>query len=238
MIRQVYAAMDKLSGTTLESCRLIDKAMDRWVAMGNGKRPDHLVTYISGFNQSFITLPGCLCIGTDNYLGSESPFYQGLSIPVYIRKNMNPENLPADAVRAWLYSELPGLSAEGNFLDRMIYEGKVYYIAEKLLPGTSQENLFHYTKDQLLWCKNQELAMWKFLAEENVLFSTDRLRIRKYMDEAPFTRDFGNESPGKTGIWIGYRIVCSFMKSTGTSLKELINITEAKEILSASKYHP
>ncbi|MCX6223577.1 MAG: hypothetical protein NTV01_02280 [Bacteroidia bacterium] len=238
LIRRVYSEVAKSAGSYLKSCREIDDALGRWATLAGGKRPDNLITYISGFNQSFITLPGCLGIGVDNYLGSESPLYQGLGIPVYIRKNMKPDNLPADAVRAWLYSELPGPAAEGGFLDRMIYEGKVHYIAGKLLPKLSEEQLFHYTNEQLRWCREQERAMWKYLAEQKILFSTDRLTTRKFLEEAPFTRAFGNESPGKVGVWIGYRIIGSYVKSNGITLKDLMNTMSAKEILSGSKYHP
>lgn len=238
MIREVYSAVEKSAGSYQESCREIEEALTRWSVLTGNKGPDHLVTFLSGFNQSFITLPGCLGIGVDNYLGSESPFYQSLGIPAYVRKNRNPENLAADAVRAWLYSEIPGPGTEGGFLDRMIFEGKLYYIAGKLLPDLSEENLFHYTEAQMRWCRTQERAMWEYLAEQKVLFSTDRLTIRKFMDEAPFTRDFGNESPGRAGIWIGYRIVSSYMKASGLNLRDLPGITGAKEILSAAKYHP
>ena len=238
LIRHVYSEVDKSAGLYQESCRDIDEALGRWGTLTGKKVPVYLITFISGFNQSFITLPECLGIGVDNYLGSGSPFYQGLGIPAYIRKHMNPENLAADAVRAWLYSEIPGPAADGGFLERMIYEGKIYYLASKLLPKTSDERLFHYSKEQLGWCRAQENAMWKYLAEQKILFSTDRLTIRKFIEEAPFTRDFGNESPGRVGVWVGYRIVSSYVKATGINLRDLIGKTGAKEILSGSKYHP
>jgi hypothetical protein len=238
IIRKIYTEIDKSEAVYLTYCRDIEKAMDKLVVVSGLPRPDALVTYLSGFNQSFVTLPGILGIGIDSYLGSDSPYYQSLKIPAYIRKNMNPENLPADAVRAWLYGEIPGPAAEGGFLDRMIFEGKLYYIAKKTLPKVSEANLFHFTDQKIQWCEEQEGAMWKYLAEQKILFSTDRLTIRKFMDEAPFTRDFGNESPGRVGTWIGYRIVSSYMKATGVDIQTLIGITNPKEILSGSKYHP
>jgi hypothetical protein len=238
LIRQIYREVDESSDLYLGYCRDIDQAMNKLVEISGLPKPDAIVTYLSGFNQSFVTLPGILGIGLDSYLGSESPYYQGLRIPEYIRKNMNPENLPADAVRAWLYGEIPGPAEEGGFLDRMIFEGKLNYIAKKILPKVSEENLFHYTEQKLQWCKEQEKAMWKYLAEQKILFSTDRLTIRKFMDEAPFTRDFGNESPGRVGTWIGYRVVSSYMKASGVDIQTLIGITNPKEILSGSKYHP
>ncbi len=238
LIRQVFAEVSKSEEILNIKLSETVQALDRWSEISETRQTGHVVTYISGFNQSFITLPDVLGIGVDNYMGSGSRFYQGLGIPAYIRQYMNPENLPADAVRAWLYSELAGPDPESGFLERMIYEGKVYYIVSKLLPEISTENLFHYSGKQLKWCLEQEKPMWRYLAEQKVLFSSERLTIRKFIEEAPFTRDFGNESPGRVGTWIGYRIVSSYMKSSGLNIKDLIGATNAKQILSASKYHP
>jgi hypothetical protein len=238
VIRKVYDDIQLHDPEFKPAFRLIARAINEWAGLSGRKPPTYLVTYLSGFNQSFITLPDCLGIGIDNYLGSDYPFYANLGIPVYIRRNMNPGNLAPDAVRAWLYSEIPGPSADGNFLDRMIYEGKIYYLAHKLLPRVSEESLLHYNKEQLNWCKDNEKAMWKFLAEQKVLFSTDRMTVRKYIDEAPFTRDFGNDSPGRTGIWIGYRIVSRYMKRSKIDVKGLIGNNSSREILSGSDYHP
>ena len=236
LVREVYAEVEKSDAVFQKKYIEIQQALDKWSDITGSRRVDYLVPFLSGFNQSFISLPGLLAIGIDNYLGSDKRYYQDLGIPAYIRINKNPENLVADAVRAWLYSEIP--APEGGFLERMIYEGKIYYLARKLLPEISEENLFHYSEKQVEWCHQQERAMWKYLAEQKILFSTDRLTTRKFMDEAPFTRDFGNDSPGRAGIWIGYRIVSSYMKTSGLELKSLPGITNAKEILSGSKYHP
>lgn len=238
LIRNLYHEVEKSAGLFQESCQQVYEALDRLEPLTGQKGPGFLVTFISGFNQSFITLRGCMGIGVDNYLGTESWYYAGLGIPLYLRKNMNPANITADAVRAWLYSELPAPADEGGFLDRMIYEGKLYYIASKLLPKHSDQYLFHYSDKQLRWCLDQEKAMWKYMAEQKILFSTDRLNVRKFIEEAPFTRDFGNDSPGRVGIWIGFRIVSSYVKASGISLRDLIGMTNSKEILSGSKYHP
>jgi len=238
VIKNTYTDISKLSDRFRPCFQEIDRALDQWRLIPGNKRPEYLVTYLSGFNQSFITLPGILGIGLDNYLGSESLYYQQLGIPMYIRRSMSPANLSADAVRAWIYSELPQPGMQGDFLERMIYEGKVYYLASKMLTSADPESLFHYSKEQLKWCRDHEQAMWEYLAEQKVLFSNERMTIRRYIDEAPFTRDFGNESPGRVGVWIGYQVINSYMKKTGASMEALIKESNAKTILASAKYHP
>ena len=63
--------------------------------------------------------------------------------------------------------------------------------------------------------------MWQYLIEKDLLFSTDQLTIRKLTGEAPFTSYFTNESPGRAAVWIGFRIVESYMvKNPDISLEE------------------
>jgi len=197
-----------------------------------------LVSFISGFNQSFVTLPGILGLGLDNYLGSDTEYYQQLGIPKYIRQTMGPEYLRVDAVRAWILSEIPPPSGLNTLLDHMIYEGKILFLLNESLKLKSENTTFRYSEEQLVWCLENEASMWEFIIENEFLYSTNRLLINRLTKEAPFIREFGPESPGRAGSWIGYRIVQSFMKRSGTSAPDLLMIEESKEILSESRYRP
>jgi hypothetical protein len=207
--------VEQNSSLISSSLRIAEEALSRIPAEWPGLEQPLLVTYIGGFNQSFAALPGILAIGLENYLGDTCSLYQSLGIPAYLRARMKPENIPADAVRAWIYSGLEPVTPEQGFLDHMVYQGKAYWLLKKLLPRISDEDLFQFSREQVTWCKENEKAMWRFLAEKEILFSTDRMTIRRFFEEAPFTREFGNESPGRTGAWIGYRMLCSYIKTTG-----------------------
>ena len=81
--------------------------------------------------------------------------------------------------------------------------------------------------------------MWQYLIEKNLLFNTDMLTIRKLTGEAPFTSFFTNESPGGAAVWIGFRIVESYMmKNATTSLDDLMKSTDIQQILEKAKYNP
>ena len=86
--------------------------------------------------------------------------------------------------------------------------------------------------------KISTIAMWKFLIEKEYIFSTDALLIRRLTGEAPFSRDFGNDSPPRTASWIGYQIVKKMMSREKVSLNDLIYTLTPKEILSLSAYRP
>lgn len=197
-----------------------------------------LVTYLSGFNESFITLPGLLGVGLDKYLGSDCSWYKELRIPEYIRSRMNPENLASDAMKAWLMSELEPPALGSSFLDHLLYHGKIQYLLQESLPRIPKHIHFHFTEEQLKWCEEHEQEMWRYLAENRILFSTERMMIRKFHEDAPFTSDFGHDSPGKTGCWIGYQVIHSYLKATRQGPEVLFEEINSQEILSKSRYRP
>jgi uncharacterized protein YjaZ len=81
--------------------------------------------------------------------------------------------------------------------------------------------------------------MWQYLIEHDLLFVTDQFTIRKLIDEAPFTSYFTNQSPGKAGVWLGFRIVESYMnRNPEIKLEDLMKNTDFQKILEDSKYSP
>ncbi len=197
------------------------------------------ITYISGFNQSMVTTDTILGISLDKYLGQQSQFYQMLGLPRYMRQKMSREFIPADCARAWALTQYPfNDTIDNSLLAHIIYQGKVIHFVKSLLPDEADSLVFGLTSEQLEWCKKFEPHMWEYIISKKHLFSSDFQLIKKYIDEAPFTKDFGQKSPGRAVIWIGYRIVDQYVKKTGTSLSQLMNNNNYQQILKISKYKP
>jgi hypothetical protein len=89
------------------------------------------------------------------------------------------------------------------------------------------------------FCRNNESQMWQYLIENDLLFNSDQLTIRKLTGEAPFTSYFTNESPGRAAVWLGFRIVESYMmKNPGVNLGDLMKNTDIQGLLEKAKYNP
>jgi hypothetical protein len=199
-------------------------------------------TCITGFNNSIITGDSVLGIGLDRYLGSDCEYYPRLDIYKYIAARMTPENIVPDCIYGWGASEWD-FSALGypvdNVLAEIIHQGKLKYFEKCILPETTDEIIFGFTPDQMKFCRNNESQMWLYLIENNLLFSTDQLTIRKLTGEAPFTVYFTKESPGKAAVWLGFRIVESYMmKNPRLTIEEMIRNSDVQTILEKAKYSP
>jgi hypothetical protein len=199
-------------------------------------------TCITGFNNSIITGDSVLGIGLERYLGAGCEYYPMLEIYQYMADKMTPENIIPDCIYGWATSEWDfsalGYKAD-NVLSEIIHEGKLKYFERCMLPETSDELIFGFTTNQLKFCNNNESQMWMYLVEHDLLFNSDQFTIRKLTGEAPFTNFFTNESPGRAAVWLGFRIIESYMKrNPGTSLSAMMLYTDTQEILDKAKYSP
>lgn len=206
------------------------------------KKVPGVFTCITGFNNSIITGDSVLGISLDRYLGAGCEYYPRLEIYKYIAARMTPANILPDCIYGWGASEWDRSIVKyqaDNVITEIIHEGKLKYFEKCMLPVAGNELIFGFTTDQMKFCRNNESQMWQYLIEHDMLFNTDQFTIRKLTGEAPFTSWFTNESPGRAAVWLGFRIVESYMmKNSGVKLEDLMNDTDVQGILEKAKYIP
>jgi hypothetical protein len=207
-----------------------------------GKQIPLIYTCMTGFNNSIITGDSVLGISLDRYLGAECKYYRQLGLYKYQVARMTPLNIPPDCLYGWASSEWD-FSAENyereNVLTSMIHEGKLFYFVKCMLPETADELIFGFSEPQLKFCRNNEGQMWQHLVENNLLFNSEMLTKKKLTGDAPFTSYFSSESPGRAAVWIGFRIVESYMnRNDKVTLEELMKDTDVQGILEKARYHP
>lgn len=198
-----------------------------------------IYTYVSGFNESLIVSDNFIGISLDKYLGAQCEFYPMLGIPRYKARNMYPQKIISDVFYVWALTEFPNNDPANNLLSNMIHEGKLIYFTKAMNPALPDSIIMGYTAEQIKWSHNNEAAMWSYMIERREIFNNDRLLIQRYITDSPFTHTFSSESPGRTGVWLGWQIVTSFMnKNKDITLNELMLMSNAQEILNRSGYHP
>ncbi len=196
-------------------------------------------SFVSGYNQSTVLAEGLLGIGLDRYLGSSCGDYLSLGIPKYSIKDMKPTKISSDCMRAWAIGEFPFNDSIDNFVNNIIYEGKLMYFTKRMLPEQSDSLIFGFTPEQMKWCEKNEEEMWTYLIENKMLFISDSFIMNKYINDAPFTSGFSQESPGRAVVWLGYRIVSSYLKSNPKiTFQQLMSIRDYQKIFNSSRYRP
>ena len=199
----------------------------------------NVIAMMSGFNYAIATADSSFAIGLEMYLGNKSPFYDMLRFPDYKRINMRKEYIVNDFIRGWMSMAFPDNNKSGTLLNEMIYQGKLLYLADAFQPNENDSIKIGYTKKQLDWCSENENNIWGYLIKNKFLYSNDIQIVTKLTGEAPFTTGFVKESPGRTGVWIGWQIVRKYMdKHKEVTLSQLMQENDAQKILSESNYKP
>jgi len=238
----VYALTMKLYPDIMKIKEDLQEAFRHYLYYFPEKKIPAVFTCITGFNNSIIIGDTILGIGLDRYLGADCEYYSRLEIYNYIAVRMTSENIVPDCIYGWGASEWDFSALKypaDNVLAEIIHYGKLKYFEKCMLPEISDEIIFGFKPGQLKFCLNNESQMWQYLVEHNLLFSTDQFKIRKLTEEAPFTGYFTNESPGRAAVWLGFRIVESYMKrNPGISIAGLMKDTDIQGILGKAKYSP
>lgn len=178
-----------------------------------------------------------LILELDNYLGEDHPFYSG--IPKYVVKNLKPTRLMPDISATYTRKYITP-PRDRTLLGQMIYFGKELYLKDLWLPDTSDALKIGYTEEELQWAKQNEVEMWRYFIENELLYNTHPKLGQRFIDPAPFSKfnlEIDNESPGMIGRWLGWQMVRSYMKENAVSIAQLMQ-ADAVEIFTNSQYKP
>ncbi len=236
-VDSVYPDLDKQNSALTDAFRHIIYYYPK-------KTLPKVYAYASGFEAQTTIGNSYFGVGLDLFLGADSRFYPSLTnlYPHYLSRNFNAENIVPRVVEGIAREDMfPENDSSKTLLSKMIYNGKIMYFMDQVLPDVQDTIKIGYTGAQLKWCQDFESKIWAYFLDENLLYEADYPKIQKYLTEAPFTPGLGekSESAPKLAVWTGWQIVKAYMdKHPDVTLPALMENTDAQKILDGSKYRP
>jgi len=208
--------------------------------------PKKVLTFISQFGYSAITYDTILGIGLDMYLGEDYKYYPTFGFPHYVIRRLKREYIVANCMKAIIKNIYPpvvghGEKDEGNkqLLGNMLYNGKILYYLDMVLPDNPDSIKIGYSQKQIDWCKKNEFDIWAFFIENNLLYSSDYLDYQQYINDGPTTVGMPLGAPGNIGSWVGWQIIRKYMKKNPTfTFRQLMEEKEPVKILTNAQYKP
>jgi len=242
VIQTIYKDTEAQFSDLSEFRRQITPAMSLYMTHFPNEQIPDFCTLVSGIDFQMPQVFGyenTIFICLDMYLGADYVQYGKAGMPKYIAARCDKKYMATDCFsKALVYRHLPDKTLV-TLLDNMVDAGKRMLFTQTMFPNTPVHDILGYTEEQYKWATSHESAVWHAIIEKNKVYDNADDVIRRMMDEAPFTRDFGNDSPGRLGVFIGFQIVQSYMKAhPGTTLQELMLMTDSQKILKESGYKP
>jgi len=173
-----------------------------------------------------------------NYLGKSHYFYRG--IQDYFAQDLEPEFITVDIANKYA-KHYTFQKRRKTFLDDLIYEGKLLYFKDKIIPFKTDAQKLNYTESQYNWAQANEEYIWRYFVDKELLFSTDTKLPSRFINPAPFSKFYleqiDRESPSEIGKYIGWQIVRAYMENNTISFKQMLT-KDAEEIFDNAKYKP
>ncbi len=190
------------------------------------------------YNAKSIYADSLVLVSLELYLGKNHKFYAN-EFPDYIKQNFEQNQIAPDLVESFATQKVT-IPKDKTLLSQMIYAGKKLYLKDKLIPEIADEIKIGYTKEQLLFCQENEAYIWSNFIENQYLYSSDSKLPNRFVNPAPFSKfylEIDNQTPGRVGAWLGWQIVRSYALNNETKLQDILKL-DAKELFEKSKYKP
>lgn len=184
-----------------------------------------------------------LAIGLQFYLGKDfevynNPDYISQIAPAYRSKRFSKAYITSDVMKLVVDDLYPDSSSRLSFSEQMIEKGKRVALLKRLMPYIHDTIILGYSNEQLFWANKNERSVYNYLIQSGLLYERDPMLVRPFFTEGPFTREFGEASPGNLGVFIGWKITESYLSQQDKiNIKNFMNTT-AQQIISGSKYKP
>lgn len=204
-----------------------------------------IVTFYSNFYTKSFPYSDTLGIGLEMFLGRDNAITNNLPperFTQYMKQDMDPEVLVSETMKNWIYFQHSrpdeyanslNFGIRDDFLNSIIYHGKMMVLMEALMPDENPETRFGYSAQELEWCNQNEKTIYRNLIELKLIYSKDIRKIQAYINPGMTTSGLPDESPGEVGKWIGYQMVKQYFEENEITLQQLLNQkNDGRKILS------
>ncbi len=197
-------------------------------------------SYVSGLDLKMPIkyIDNNVAIAVDMYLGDNIDYLR-YGVPAYQVMRRSEEFIVRDIMYKIAKDMTGSYHNPETLIDFMIYEGIKLYFIDCMMPDVADTIKIAYTSHNKKWMKDNEKHVWSYFIDKELLFSTNKNRINRFITDAPFTSPFARDSAPRAAVWIGWQIVKEYMRrNSDIELYELIKTNDSKRILSESRYKP
>jgi hypothetical protein len=215
------------------------------------KLPEQFITFIGPMDAFAYGATGgsgeiitnfAICSGLQLHLGSNSVFYNSQAgqelYPEYISRRFTTDYIVVNSIKNIIDDIHPPLKPGAKMIDIIADHGKRMYVLDLLIPDIPDTLKLGYTEAQLKGCIKSEGFIWNYFTENNLLFETDLMKTRSFLNDGPSTPEFGLGSPGFISLFTGRQLIREYMKKNPeTTIDKLLSL-DGQKILTGSGYKP
>ncbi|ANQ50091.1 gliding motility lipoprotein GldB [Flammeovirga sp. MY04] len=191
-----------------------------------------------GFGGDVLDFGDMIVLGIDYFTGPTATFTVP-ETPGYILKRYTPEYIVPFTVQILSNRFNQVNDRDRTVLAQMVAWGKAYEFVDRAMPYLPDTIKAGYSKRELYEVQYNEGYIWSHFVENELLYKSERMTVKRYVDDRPTTSEISGDSPGRLGRWLGWQIVESYLRNNKEQdFVSLMKEKDARKILQKSKYKP
>lgn len=156
----------------------------------------------------------------------------------YQTRRFTPDMMLVNAMKNVIEDIFPYNNSSLNLVEDMVEKGKRLYLLKKALPQVPDSLQYGYTGMQVKGCERNEALIWNYFVKNDLLYSKDPMVNQAYIKDGPKTPELGDGAPGYVGLFVGRKLVESYMeKFPSTTIVQLMKMP-AREVFEKAGYKP
>lgn len=195
-----------------------------------------LQTVVTGLFHDLYISDERLIVGIDYFIGKDAT-YRPNDVPEYILERYTYDYL-APVLMKFFTNPWIASGKESTLLSEMIDFGKTYYMLSHLFPCTPDYEIMGYTAQTMSDVKANQTIIWANFIQNEWLYDPSEFTKKKFLGDRPNVYEIGEKCPGRIGAWVGWQIVESYAEKTGSSMTEIMQLTDHHELFNQSGYKP
>ena len=196
-----------------------------------------IYTQNSAFNQSIVVGDSLIGISLDKYLGTNYPPYKKYFYENQ-RATMEPSRIVQECLFFYLNQQFPFRKQvpQRTLGGMIIHQGKIGWVVAQLI-DSDPIDVAAVQPTTKHWYIQHEDSCWNILRQAPIWLSQDSILRQNVVLTATTHPYFKHPHSRGIGLWIGMRIVDSYMQHhPKVNLDSLHHITDYQRILKESKY--
>lgn len=221
----------------------LEDALNQLLEMYPNMKIPKVKTVFTGFGgagqfqaQHLVVTDSLIVIGLDYFMGKKGMFLPP-DVYDYQIKRLEPTGLTGQILVLYSSYFNQHQGTNRSLLNDMIWYGKSFYFAKKLVPEIPDSTLFGYSKDEIQGANTYQDLIWEHFIANSLFYKKDEFLKTKYVGERPKTPEIGPACPGAIGRWLGYIIVNHYQdKFPDKKLSDIMKNGDADQMLRDSDY--
>ena len=101
---------------------------------------------------------------------------------MYMKNMFQRQYIAPDVLENWCNVQFSSPSQSSEFLDILIYKGKIMYLMSKFMPNHDEHIILRFSESEFEECEKSESEIWEGIKSLDLLYSNNKIEFHSFFN--------------------------------------------------------